>query len=228
MSSRTRNGKIARLPFAVREEINRRLRDNASGPEILAWLNAEHLQPGQEPFNAENLSNWRAGGFAEWLADQAKVEAVGKLGEYCLRIAQAAGHSITDGAAAIAGGKILECLEAATALEVLDEEEGKPAGDPPIVGLTMALAKLRDSEAKLLVARTAKDKVRQKDEDLSLARENFALKAGTLFLRWFDDRRARDIAESGASNAEKIAALRQLYFADIDELEKAGEVQLPA
>ena len=41
------------------------------------------------------------------------------------------------------------------------------------------------------------------------------------------DQRAKDIAELSVSNEEKIKLLRQTYFADVDELEKSGEVQIP-
>jgi hypothetical protein len=36
----TRNGKIARLPLAVRQELNRRLDDGEQGKNLVAWLNA--------------------------------------------------------------------------------------------------------------------------------------------------------------------------------------------
>jgi len=35
----TRNGKIARLPQPIREQINRRLQDGQEGKRIVAWLN---------------------------------------------------------------------------------------------------------------------------------------------------------------------------------------------
>jgi len=35
---RSRVGKIARLPLAVRQEVNRRLQDNQPGVKLLAWL----------------------------------------------------------------------------------------------------------------------------------------------------------------------------------------------
>ena len=35
-----RNGKIARLPRDIREELNRRLQDGELGGPLLAWLNA--------------------------------------------------------------------------------------------------------------------------------------------------------------------------------------------
>jgi len=59
--------------------------------------------------------------------------------------------------------------------------------------------------------------------------EKFARQTCELFLKWMADQKMRAIAEhTGISNAEKIAQLRQQYFADIDALEKSGEVQLPA
>lgn len=47
------------------------------------------------------------------------------------------------------------------------------------------------------------------------------------FLEWYQDKRARDIAESNAPNDEKVRRLRSEYFADVDALEKAGGVVLP-
>jgi hypothetical protein len=35
----TRNGKIARLPRAMRDGLNRRLRDGEEGKKLVAWLN---------------------------------------------------------------------------------------------------------------------------------------------------------------------------------------------
>jgi hypothetical protein len=69
-----RNGKIARLPAGIREEINLRLDDAEEGPDLLDWLNAlpevqELLQKhfNGVPVSKQNLSEWRLGGFQEWL-----------------------------------------------------------------------------------------------------------------------------------------------------------------
>ena len=48
------------------------------------------------------------------------------------------------------------------------------------------------------------------------------------FLQWFNDQKARDIANSTGSNAEKIAQLRQTYFKDVDALQQSGQVKLPS
>jgi len=72
-----RNGKIARLPRNVREALNQRLERSEPGPQLLAWLNAlkevkriVKAEFGGVPVSKQNLSQWRQGGFQEWLARQ--------------------------------------------------------------------------------------------------------------------------------------------------------------
>lgn len=74
----------------------------------------------------------------------------------------------------------------------------------------------------------AEFKGRLERERLDLDREKFEVMSCRQYLEWFRDARSREIAESTASNAEKIAALRKLHFADVDALEASGEVELPA
>ena len=69
-----RNGKIARLPHEIREELNQRLERSEKSPKLLAWLNdlpevKEVLQEEFDgvPISKQNLSEWRGGGFQEWL-----------------------------------------------------------------------------------------------------------------------------------------------------------------
>jgi hypothetical protein len=70
----TRQGKIARLPYDVRMQVNRRLLDGQTGAEILSWLNAlpavqdrlQKLWKGR-PISEQNLSEWRMGGYQDWL-----------------------------------------------------------------------------------------------------------------------------------------------------------------
>ena len=71
---RTRNGKIARMSQAVREELNLRLERSEPSPQLLAWLNAlpevrEFLQKEYdgEPVSKQNLSRWHLGGYQDWL-----------------------------------------------------------------------------------------------------------------------------------------------------------------
>ncbi|MFZ4774621.1 MAG: hypothetical protein ACOYM3_04615 [Terrimicrobiaceae bacterium] len=66
-----------------------------------------------------------------------------------------------------------------------------------------------------------------KKEALKISREKMETDSCKRFLTWFKDAQAREIAESGLSNADKIARLRQTYFADVDKLEAEGGIQIP-
>ena len=72
-----RIGKIARLPRDIRSQLNTRLQDGGEGKQILLWLNSlpEVIKVLAEcfearPINDQNLSDWRKGGYEEWLAHQ--------------------------------------------------------------------------------------------------------------------------------------------------------------
>jgi hypothetical protein len=77
----TRNGKIARLSRNVREELNRRLRDGEQGKRLVTWLNSQpEIQSmlarefGGRSISQQNLSEWKQGGYCEWLAHQDALE----------------------------------------------------------------------------------------------------------------------------------------------------------
>lgn len=75
--------------------------------------------------------------------------------------------------------------------------------------------------------RIAEAKLRLQSEKQKLDREKFEVEvAGRLLDQALREKLAH-IAESNLPRAEKIAAARQLAFADIDALEKSGEVVLP-
>ena len=81
-----RNGKIARLPRPLRDELNQRLAHNEDGATLLDWLNAA---PGVnellardfagEPVSKQNLHEWRHGGFVEWQSRQDLFAEAGDL-----------------------------------------------------------------------------------------------------------------------------------------------------
>src|SRR6266576_4610690 len=65
INSYSRTGKIARLPHALREELNQRLQDGEEGASLLDWLNAlpdvrsvlsQHFA--DRPINPTNLYEW--------------------------------------------------------------------------------------------------------------------------------------------------------------------------
>ena len=77
-----RTGKIARLPRALRDQLNQRLHNGEPGVDLIQWLNAlpevqallaEHFNG--VPISPQNLSEWNQGGFLDWLATQDLLEA---------------------------------------------------------------------------------------------------------------------------------------------------------
>ena len=66
MNPRRRNGKIARLPDAIRDQVNQMIHDGLPYDNISAWL-ADQGHPG---ICKMNLSRWAHGGYRDWLDEQ--------------------------------------------------------------------------------------------------------------------------------------------------------------
>lgn len=221
-SPTARRGKIASFPAAIREELNTRLFDGQRGPVILPWLNAlpevQRIldeQWGEQPVTVQNLSEWRKGGYAEWLRQREWVEETRILSRFALELAQAGG-SLAEGAAAVAGGQILEKLEALRAKKSWggDGEGGKDGDAEELVGVVLALSKLRDSEAKMMAARTMKEKLPIQQQLAEITVLKFQRDTARLFLKWHADRRAQEILESKESREVKMDRLVKLMFGD--------------
>jgi hypothetical protein len=84
MSDR-RTGNIAQLPRAVRDRLNQMLDDGCRYQQIIAWLNSNG-HPGIKP---NNLTEWRKGGFQEWLEENRELAREEKLLELSHKIATA-------------------------------------------------------------------------------------------------------------------------------------------
>src|SRR4051812_20333522 len=88
MKTTQRNGKIARVPVVVREELNQRLEDGELGERIVEWLNevpvvqeiAAREWEGRG-ISEQNLSAWRSGGYRDWLEQRQVLELAVRLGE---------------------------------------------------------------------------------------------------------------------------------------------------
>ncbi|MDB6122089.1 MAG: hypothetical protein JWQ71_1082 [Pedosphaera sp.] len=73
-----RRGKIARLPKAIRDEVNRKLQDGVTYRVICQWL-GEQGHPGM---TVAQFPRWYKGGYREWLAEQSQLEGVGAQAEF--------------------------------------------------------------------------------------------------------------------------------------------------
>ena len=116
----SRVGKIARLPRAVREKLNRRLADGEPGDSLLLWLHglpavrktlARHF--GGTAVTKQNLSEWRAGGFLEWQSRQDMLVQMPELvtsEKQEPRTCEGSGDLVTPRAATAAGNPASESV----------------------------------------------------------------------------------------------------------------------
>jgi hypothetical protein len=203
MADAARKGKIASLPAQIREEVNQRLHNGEQAPQILPWLNAHpdvlrvlDDRWGEEPVTPNNLSEWRRGGYKDWLARNEKVSALKTLSDFSLNAARAAGGSMTEGALAIAGGRILELLEAAVEAKTIDKD------------LIEALIAVRAKEIDRDIV------LQQRDRQLALEETKFRRQTAELFLEFYEDEKAREIAESNRPPDVKVQDMVQVMFGE--------------
>ena len=215
MNTRCYRSKIGRLPFAVRNELNERIRDGAQGAELLDWLNGLKetkrilREMGGPRFvaaaiNAQNLTDWRSTGYKDWLEDQADADRIRRVAELSHTIATAAGGSAAGVACNIATAKIMDALQSA------DEDQ--------IADLSKALVALRSGENAAQKVALAEEKNALQKEQLSLSRAKFERDTTRLFIKWAQNKDALSLAtDKRLGSDEKTARLGRLMFGDLWE-----------
>ena len=179
----TRNGKIARLPQSIREQVNRRLDNGEQGKQIAEWLNTlpevKTLMDAQfagQPVNEVNLSNWKLGGYMDWQAQQDALDAASQLAEDAAQLDEAGGRQITEQLALSLAARL------AVALRRLNTLRDDPEGQLKLLrDLCMRVAALRkgDHNAQLLELKREKldlDWKKFKSEDSIRKLERIELK----------------------------------------------------
>lgn len=216
----TRTGKIARLSADLRTELCERLLDGQRGPRILTWLNAHPAvkklvksQYKNEPVSAENLSNWRRGGFVDWRARRDRLDHLKEMSTHMGRMARAGGGRMSEGAAATAAGLISETLEAAA--QRMMENPGAEQDHEKITELVRALTQLRQAEVAQQRADQDAEKLKRLDEQIALERAKFqhAVRAG--LQKFLEDEATRAIIAGHGGQDEKIEALGVAMFGDL-------------
>ena len=165
----TRNGKIARLPKAIREELNRRLADGEPGKELVAWLNGlpqvRHVLAGDfggRPVREQNLSEWRQGGYVEWLRQQEALELVRNLSAEADDLKVAAVEPLSDKL-----GLWLAARYAVAARKLADQKDGEL--DWPrlreLCNDVVALRRGDHSAARLKIEQTRLDQEKEETEE---------------------------------------------------------------
>ena len=210
MTTRCYRSKIGRLSFAVRNELNERIRDGAQGAELLDWLNGLKetkkilREMKSDAVNAQNLTDWRSTGYKDWLDDQADADRFRRLAEVSHTLATAAGGSAAGVACNIATAKIMDALEGA------DEDK--------IADLTRALAALRSGENAAQKVALAEEKNAIQKEQLELSRAKFERDTTRLFIKWAQSKDALALAtDKRLGSDEKTERLGRLMFGDLWE-----------
>lgn len=115
----TRRGKIARLPRWVRDELNTRLADGETGPRLVEWLNGlprvrEALECGfgGRAITEQNLSEWRQGGYEDWLRELETCDQMRDLMEKSQALDEAAdGHELSDDLARVLTAELAQVVK---------------------------------------------------------------------------------------------------------------------
>jgi hypothetical protein len=215
--SKTRIGKIARLPRAVRHELNRRIHDGERGDRLVAWLNAQPevqavlaAEFDGRAINAQNLGDWKRGGYRDWVLQQEALELAGRLGEDAAELSEDGRPPLTDTLALWVAARY------AVATRRVAEAEGVE-GWKLLRELCGDLVELRRGDHSA-------QRLRMERERLDFDREREREKTEAEFEAWAVENRER-ICQGFKTNAEKIALLRKFMFEDVDELERSGEAQ---
>jgi hypothetical protein len=211
-----RKGKIASLPRPLRDEVSRRLDDGQPGSVILPWINTRpevrrilKARWDGRDITDQNLTEWRQGGYLDWLEHQSKAEKTRALADLSFAYAKAAGGDLSEGALAAAAGRVMETMES---LE----------GDDLNKTLA-ALAKVRAMELKAKQVAQNDKVLEHREQQLALERQKFQRLTCELFIKWFDQEQARKIVEGKASKQVKMDELSKLLFGEKPELVQLQE-----
>jgi hypothetical protein len=161
------------------------MRDGQSGKTLIGWLTA--AAPALGRVNDQNLTNWRRGGYRDWVAGQARCDEIRKRAEDTRRELDAGGFSVLD-------KQIYELAGSLT--------------DADPVKAARAIAAL-----KLAVVAEKRAGIAGRNADL--AEKKFRRDTCDLFIKWAADRRATEVvADPSLSADQKTEVLGKIMFGE--------------
>lgn len=204
---RARRGKIAKLPANIRAEVNRRLHDGQPAGQILPWLN--NLSPVRTiltaqfdgaDINDQNLTEWRQGGYLDWLEERERLDALKELSLFASDAVRAGG-SLADGAAAVAAGRLISAIDGS------DDEQ--------LLKLSSAIASLRGGDLEVKRVKLQEAKVKQDERKLVFEEKRWRMRTTELVLAQLKDSETmRLVAQPGLDNDAKIQLLGKRLFGE--------------
>jgi hypothetical protein len=162
----TRNGKIARLSSHIREQLNTRIFNGEMGKQILKWLNQVPEVKGnamlleESPIISEsNLTNWKNGGYRDWLRHKQALEMVDSMRDQANEIEVDPAdeevdfkEAVSDRLAVVVASRLAQATIGLRLGEIEDDEQDKP--DPKqewkrLKEINQELARLRREDHRL-------------------------------------------------------------------------------
>jgi hypothetical protein len=231
----TRTGKIARLPSSIRELLNRRLRNGEQGVKVMKWLNglpkvqevlAEEF--GGRPISEQNISEWKLGGFEDWLRHQETRSWVRALADESADLEEDAGDfSVSDWLSAplaVALGRWIH--------EIAAEAPNDPAQRKMLLVVARELAELRRSDhgaERLRIDRERWEAEQQEKTRKEMEKLRGQAEGAKAYLQFFVadvKRQYKDKVAAGPLSPEEEAKFQRI-FAKVAEWERSPEAGTP-
>jgi hypothetical protein len=185
-ATRSRNGKIARLPLAIRQQLNQRLQNGEPGQDLIQWLNGLPevqavlaAQFNGQPIMQNNLSRWKTGGYVRWEAEQTAQEAAARLVEQAAGLQQAVKEGLADHMTLVLTAKMAVELER---LDAFPDGEEKSKIWRQLIGSLALLRRGSLQGERILVER----------EKLGFRRELHQRDREAEFWQWIEKEEYRD------------------------------------
>ena len=201
---KTRIGKIARLPRAIRNQLNQRLADGEPGQRLLEWLNAlpevQTVLAAEfegRPINAQNLSDWKQGGYREWVLQQEALELAERLAEDAVELQVEGRPPLTDTLALWLAARY------AVATRALAAQDG-PEQWRQMREFTADVVELRRGDHSA-------ERLRLEREQLELARAKDHERKEEEFWEWAEQHRDEICSGHKLTAEEKLRRYRQIF-----------------
>jgi hypothetical protein len=208
----TRNGKIARLPRDIRNQLNRRLDDGEPGVQLVTWLNSLpeaqavlKAEFAERPISEQNLSEWKTGGYRQWLDQQEAKELVPLLTDEADELDPATGPPLTDRMAVWLAARLMVVVRRLAVADLDDAARWKLLHET--AADIVAFRKGDHSGERL---KLDQERLAQRDQEIQIARQKTveAIKKAAL------DPAIQTALAGEGNNDEKTNALGRAIFGE--------------
>jgi hypothetical protein len=231
----SRTGKIGRLPRDIRQQLNERLADGESAQILVAWLNGredvrERLAQYYDgrPITEQNLSDWKQGGFQDWLRHQEARAVARDFLSQAEELSDEVGDStIADRTTEVVALVLLQLFKEAS------EAESGPEQRKAVLEISREIARLRRGDHQRQRVRLQTERQQrevQEQEEVRQAEEAKKREAKLAMVRAFGSgyRSEYEIDLANRSLQPSRAAIIEEFFAQYaEELEELGIEPLP-